>query len=770
MSINRLVSGAILLIALFMAALGGYVVLTKITALHDLAAADLRLAVIRAVGNVPRYLNPERGVFSVDEQIMKPGDQAKLAELAKLRDPTDSAVTAALAEAAAIQGQLDDDTQISAQVNDVARRFKEYRQAGDAKLALPIDQRGDAATVMIDQNTAINAVVSELLREQLRRIADGGGVAYRNIAFADQVWALRDSGGRQAGLLQNMIVSHKPVSQAQRSEQKLLEGRIQQAWSNLAPLIGAPSTPPAVKAALSTVKSDYFGAFAERKKKLEENYDTGAFPYTFDEWHAQSLVLWPEIIALREAFYDQAESDIGSARSAALMGAIMASVVLLVALGLAGGILLLVRRRVTAPIGAMTQAMGRIAEGELATAIPGAGRTDEIGEMAKAALVFRDAAAAKLERDRETEDDRRRGEGERRRAEAEAIERERALVCQSIGAGLARLAAQDLVYRMTDDLPDAYRRLQADFNQAMQQLEDALLGVAENVHAMEAGSNQIAGAADSLSQRTEQQAASLEETAAALEEITTTVDQTADGARNADKMVGSAKVDAERSGDVVRQAIEAMSGIEKSSKQIGQIIGVIDEIAFQTNLLALNAGVEAARAGDAGRGFAVVASEVRALAQRSAEAAKEIKGLISASTAQVDAGVGLVADSGEALARIVGQIGEVSTVVAAIANGATEQAAALKEINTAVNQMDQMTQRNAAMVEETTAASHALLKEASTLMGAISRFQVSKGVAARKPAVAATKPAPKSANAMRPAASAQRKPQPQAAAQNWEEF
>jgi methyl-accepting chemotaxis protein len=369
-----------------------------------------------------------------------------------------------------------------------------------------------------------------------------------------------------------------------------------------------------------------------------------------------------------------------------------------------------------------------------------------------------------------------RGESQRRATEAEAIECERAIVTHSIGAGLAKLAAQDLTFRMTDDLPEAYRRLQEDFNQAMQQLEEAMTGVARNVHAIEAGSRQITSAADDLSQRTEQQAASLEETAAALEEITTTVDHTADGARNANKMVGIAKVDAEKGGEIVKVAIAAMSGIEKSSKQIGQIIGVIDEIAFQTNLLALNAGVEAARAGDAGRGFAVVASEVRALAQRSAQAAKEIKGLISESTTQVDQGVSLVADSGKALERIVGQIADVNKVVAAIAAGATEQATALKEVNSAVNQMDQVTQRNAAMVEETTAASHNLMNEAVSLIEAVSRFQVSQRTASQfaQPRAAASQrksaPAPRPVAARGSAAAVAARKAPQESAKTWEEF
>ncbi|MDE1906832.1 MAG: methyl-accepting chemotaxis protein, partial [Rhodospirillales bacterium] len=238
------------------------------------------------------------------------------------------------------------------------------------------------------------------------------------------------------------------------------------------------------------------------------------------------------------------------------------------------------------------------------------------------------------------------------------------------------------------------------------------------------GTGEIAAAADDLSRRTEQQAASLEETAAALDEITATVRRTAEGASHAHEVVTSAQTDAERSGVVVRDAVAAMSGIETSSQQISNIIGVIDEIAFQTNLLALNAGVEAARAGDAGRGFAVVASEVRALAQRSADAAKEIKSLISASTRQVISGVDLVGQTGTALARIVSQIGEISGVVRQIAASAQEQATGLHEVNAAVNQMDQVTQQNAAMVEQSTAACHSLAQETEKLATLTARFQI----------------------------------------------
>lgn len=316
-------------------------------------------------------------------------------------------------------------------------------------------------------------------------------------------------------------------------------------------------------------------------------------------------------------------------------------------------------------------------------------------------------------------------EAARLEGEAEAKAQERAMVAKSFGAGIRKLAAKDLTYRITDQLPDAYRGLQDDFNSALQQMEQAIQGVNASAGSIRMGADEITSAADDLSKRTEQQAASLEQTAAALDEITATVKKAAESAAHARDVVASAKHDAERSGAVVKRTVDAMGGIEKSSQQISQIIGVIDEIAFQTNLLALNAGVEAARAGEAGRGFAVVASEVRALAQRSAEAAKEIKGLIQASSGQVEQGVQLVAETGSSLERIISQVTEINAVVTEIASGAQEQATSLQQVNTAINQMDQSTQQNAAMVEQSTAASHSLTREAVQLSDLVGEFSTS---------------------------------------------
>ncbi len=346
-------------------------------------------------------------------------------------------------------------------------------------------------------------------------------------------------------------------------------------------------------------------------------------------------------------------------------------------------------------------------------------------------------------------------ESARKQAEEKAAAASSAVIGAVTGA-LTELANGNLTFRMVDNLPPEYGQIVHDFNEAVTRLQDTMGVISTATEAIRSGTGEISHGSDDLSRRTEQQAASIEETAAALNQITDTVRQTADGAEQARNVVSTAKRDAETSGDVVRDAVSAMGQIEKSSQEISQIIGVIDEIAFQTNLLALNAGVEAARAGDAGRGFAVVASEVRALAQRSAEAAKEIKALISAAATQVGSGVKLVGEAGQSLQRIAGQVGEINTLVGEIAASAKVQASSLHEVNAAVTQMDQMTQQNAAMVEESTAACHTLAQEAAELGRMVSQFQIGGPAAnargpARKAAPAAKpRPAPARAPASTP--------------------
>ena len=335
-----------------------------------------------------------------------------------------------------------------------------------------------------------------------------------------------------------------------------------------------------------------------------------------------------------------------------------------------------------------------------------------------------------------------REEQESRRNEATRIEAEQAqtMLVESLASSLSRLSDGDLTTSIEGQMSGGHQRICEDYNSAVGSLRAALTQVTEAGGGLRGGSGEISSASDDLSRRTEQQAASLEETAAALDEITATVKRSAEGARQASTAAAGARSEAERSGEVVRDAISAMDEIQKSSVQIGEIIGVIDEIAFQTNLLALNAGVEAARAGDSGRGFAVVASEVRSLAQRSAEAAKEIKALISASTSQVAAGVKLVDEAGSALSAIVVRVAEMDALVSEISASAQEQATGLQQVNSAVNQMDQVTQQNAAMVEETTAAAANLKTEAAQLAALVERFETGTRMGAATPTVHTLRP------------------------------
>jgi methyl-accepting chemotaxis protein len=451
----------------------------------------------------------------------------------------------------------------------------------------------------------------------------------------------------------------------------------------------------------------------------------------------------------------------------------------LVALVSAAAMGWLLTRSIARPVTGMTQTMRKLAAGDNAVEVPGADRKDEVGEMAQCVLSFREAAIQKLRAEAEAAEQRRAAEEERRRNEEiqARSSQEQATVVEALQVSLAKVSQGDLTARVAAAFAPEYEQLKRDFNAAMAKLQQAMGAVVGKTGLINAGAGEISQAADDLSRRTEQQAASLEETAAALDEITVTVQKTAENAGHARGVVADARAAAERSSAVVARAVTAMGEIEGSAKQIGNIIGVIDEIAFQTNLLALNAGVEAARAGDAGRGFAVVASEVRALAQRSAEAAKEIKALINASSTQVGAGVDLVAETGRALEQIAAQVGEITGLVSDIASSAQEQAVGLAQVNTAVNQMDQVTQQNAAMVEESTAASHGLARESIELERLMGQFTL--GDAAGVPAEVAASRAPASparaqqrklAQAFAGGAATVRKLQPTEDEAGWEEF
>lgn len=378
------------------------------------------------------------------------------------------------------------------------------------------------------------------------------------------------------------------------------------------------------------------------------------------------------------------------------------------------------------PIQSITSAMKKLASGNTSFEVPFSGRHDEIGEMAAAVAVFRANAITNRQLEADAETTRTMTEQERRNKAAADRARadEMAQATNGLATGLKHLADGDLTFKLTETFALEFESLREDFNSAVIQLSNTLRAVSVATGTIDSGSREVSTSADDLSKRTEQQAAALEETAAALDQITVNVTNSSKRADEARKVAVLANESAEQSGRVVASAVDAMQKIEQSSNQVSNIIGVIDEIAFQTNLLALNAGVEAARAGEAGKGFAVVAQEVRELAQRSAKAAKEIKDLISNSSLEVQNGVRLVSETGQALHTIERYIVTVNQHMDAIATSAREQSVGLSEVNTAVNQMDQVTQQNAAMVEETSAAGATLASESGKLRDLIGKFQL----------------------------------------------
>ncbi|MEW2913868.1 CHASE3 domain-containing protein [Leisingera sp. JC11] len=428
----------------------------------------------------------------------------------------------------------------------------------------------------------------------------------------------------------------------------------------------------------------------------------------FDSFRATMAALQAagtEAMASRRAANEELGAQTRTMIPAAIGGAILIGgiLALLIASGIASGI-----RRIVV-------SMRGLAEGNNAVEIRGQNRGDEVGDMARALEKFRDELVRMQEAEQQ---------------KAESKDAELAGVVRELSERLSRLSQGDLTVRIAEEFPEEYEQLRADFNGSIDNLNATVQQVIEASSSIRNGAAEISQASDDLSHRTESQAATLEETAAAIDELTASVKSAAEGARNVENTVREARQEAETSGEVVQDAVAAMGGIEESSSKISQIIGVIDDISFQTNLLALNAGVEAARAGEAGRGFAVVASEVRALAQRSSDAAMEIKTLISDSSRQVDQGVDLVGRAGQALQSIVGRVSHISQLVSEIAEGAEEQSTGLHEINTGVTQLDQVTQQNAAMVEEATAAGHMLNSDAMKLADLVTRFQVDGSSAA----------------------------------------
>jgi methyl-accepting chemotaxis protein len=560
-------------------------------------------------------------------------------------------------------------------------------------------------------------------------------------------WVMRNAAGDMSLYVSNGLGGIAPPPDALMLY-TAAGGKFDAAWAALTDIAARLPSTPGLTAAMDKVKKDFIGSDypALRTKVLKQLIEGEPTGITVADWSPMSVEKLNLTLNVANAALDAAKEQAAAQAATAWHDLIMQLVLLVAACALASGMMLFVSRHVTGPLTGIQGAMLKLAGGDFEVVLPGLDRKDEIGAVANAVERFKvlavdkarneaDAAMArqKVEADRHAEAARVEAEAQAKvAAERAKAAEEQAHAFQTLGQALGNLADGDFTIRLADDIPQAYAQIRDDFNRAIGRLHETIQAVATSTREVANAAGEISTATTDLSQRVEEQAASLAETSASMEEISATVQTNAKNAQQANELTSSTQGVADRGGKVVAEAVTAMSRIEESSRQISDIITVIDEIARQTNLLALNAAVEAARAGDAGRGFAVVASEVRSLAQRSSEAAKNITDLIAKSSDRVGEGVGLVNRAGTALSEIVASIKQVAGIVANIATASAEQSTGLEQISKALAQMDDVTQQNSALVEENTATAKTLQQQSHDMQTRIASFKLDSGSVANR--------------------------------------
>jgi methyl-accepting chemotaxis protein len=555
------------------------------------------------------------------------------------------------------------------------------------------------------------------------------------MALKQLAWVARDAGGDASVMLSNAL-SGQPLPADPLAVYAANVSKYETAWALLEQQAASMTLPASMTSAMAKTKQVYFAPdhLALRTntiKKLVAGQPPGI---TTDQWSALTVPKLATLLGVADAALEFAKEHAAKQQTKAMWNLGLELTMLALATAFAIGMIQLVSRRVIMPLQGIQGAMLKLAEGDFGVAVPGLERKDEVGAMANAVERFKAVADDKARQEADAATRRHEAEAAVQAKASEELARtaeERARTAETqahavraLADGLKRLAAGDLTARLSDDFTDDYKQIKDDFNATVAQLQQTIGAIAAATREVTSASAEISTSSSDLSQRTEEQAASLEETSASMEEISATVKKNAENAHQANQSSANAREVANRGGEVVAKAVEAMGQIESSSRKISDIIGVIDEIARQTNLLALNAAVEAARAGEAGRGFAVVASEVRNLAQRSSQAAKDIKDLITSSGSQVQNGVELVNKAGGALAQIVESINKVATIVSDIATASSEQASGVEEVNKALTQMDEVTQQNSALVEQATATAKTLDQQAQAMSEQVAFFRL----------------------------------------------
>ena len=649
MKIGTLLTVSVISLAAVGGAVSAYVAVSKYQTMDNIATAQRRLEVVRAVGDIPRYLNPERGYATnilFGPPVISATDKA---ELDKYRIATDGAVTKMGQIRDSGLSALDDQTAIVGTIDDVKRRLAALRQDADKTMEGPVEARKDAAKKLVSDNATLNANVTSLLEEQVRRMAPSHGGAYRQATYANVAWQLRDIGGLNASLHKSLVGAKRVATEAERMQLAQSQGRTDQILSSLEALRGNPATPANITTALNQMHEAYVERFGEELKLAKEGATSGKYAHDLDTYFVESQRGLTAIIAVREAFYDNAEAQLASSYADARFSFLAALAGLLVVACAGIGMVMMVRRRICAPIVDITASMTRLAGGDTAGEIPASGRNDEIGAMAAAVMVFKDNMIR-----------------------AEQLSAEQAVESDT------KLRRAQLLGDLTRSFETKVGELVSGLSSASTMLEQA----ARSMSTTAADTNRQASVVATASEQT---SANVQTVASATEELTSSI------AEIGRQVAQSAQISA-RAVENVRRTGDTAQSLAAGAQKIGDVVTLIQNIAAQTNLLALNATIEAARAGEAGKGFAVVASEVKSLAGQTARATTEISEQVAAIQAASDETV-------SAIRNVVEVIAEIDQIGVAIAAAIKEQGAATSEIARNVQQAANGTQEVTSNIE-----------------------------------------------------------------------